>query len=230
MVGFHRAREVDELLRVLAVDGRRVAGTGKPEQRTRVANPLPRIAHDPEAEHRAKLLAGERLLGANFLEQRQQDPDREADTGDFCLRRDPPRIPPDGLDIEPLTDEQEPPEPRGLLGVAKLDPGPLQFPDEASRDPLRAEHMLGEHGYLCGFKPQGDRAAMQVPFIVRYPERIQGGRRVDGLFDVGIDTPVTLIELVGAERLSEAHGISFLDLLDGTARMCVIMSCSRLFG
>ncbi len=59
---------------------------------------------------------------------------------------------------------------------------------------------------------------MQVPFIVRYPERIQGGRRVDVLFDVGIDTPVTLIELVGAERLSEAHGISFLDLLDGSAK------------
>lgn len=78
--------------------------------------------------------------------------------------------------------------------------------------------MLGEHGYPCGYKPQGYRAAMQVPFIVRYPRRIEGGRRIDGLIDVGIDTPVTLLDLVDATPFSEAHGISYLPLLDGSAR------------
>lgn len=76
--------------------------------------------------------------------------------------------------------------------------------------------MLGTHGYPCGFKPQGYRAAMQVPFIVRYPEKIAPGRRVDGLIDVGIDTPVTLLDLAGAAPFGEAHGVSYLGLLDGT--------------
>ncbi len=77
--------------------------------------------------------------------------------------------------------------------------------------------MLGEHGYFCGSKSQGYRAAMHVPLIVRYPSGFEGGRRVDGLVDVGIDTPVTLIDLVGAEQLGEAHGVSYLGLLDGSA-------------
>ena len=77
--------------------------------------------------------------------------------------------------------------------------------------------MLGEHGYPCGYKPQGYRAAMQVPMIVRYPRQVAGGRRIDGLIDVGIDTPVTLLELAGAEPFTEAHGISYRTLLDGTA-------------
>lgn len=76
--------------------------------------------------------------------------------------------------------------------------------------------LLGEHGFYCGYKPQAYRSAMQVPFIVRYPERFNGGQRVDGFIDVGIDTPVTLLEMVGAKPLSDAHGQSYLGLLDGT--------------
>ncbi|MGI9352072.1 MAG: sulfatase family protein [Rhizobiaceae bacterium] len=75
--------------------------------------------------------------------------------------------------------------------------------------------MLGEHGYFCGVKPQGHRAAMQVPFIVRYPDRLQGGKRVDEMIDVGVDTPVTLLDLAGAKPFSEADGQSYLPLLDG---------------
>lgn len=77
--------------------------------------------------------------------------------------------------------------------------------------------VMGEHGYYCGFKPTGYRAAMQVPFIVRYPGRIEAGTRTDALIDVGPDTPVTLLDLVGAEPLQEAHGISYLPLLDRAA-------------
>lgn len=77
--------------------------------------------------------------------------------------------------------------------------------------------MLGEHGFYCGYKPQGYRAAMQVPFLVRYPNGVAPGKRVDGLIDVGIDTPVTLLDLVGAKALPEAHGVSYRSLLDGSA-------------
>ncbi len=75
--------------------------------------------------------------------------------------------------------------------------------------------MLGEHGYFCGFKQQGYRAAMHVPCIVRYPARFNAGLRVEELIDVGVDTPVTLLDLAGARPFSEAHGVSYLPLLGG---------------
>ncbi len=80
-----------------------------------------------------------------------------------------------------------------------------------------ADHgdMLGEHGYYCGYKPQGYRAAMQVPFLARYPARIKGGRRTDAMIDVGVDTPVTLLDLAGADAFTQAHGESYLRILDG---------------
>ena len=78
--------------------------------------------------------------------------------------------------------------------------------------------MLGEHGYFCGSKSQGHRAAMQVPLIVRYPDRFAAGVRSDALVDVGIDTPVTLLELADAEPMREANGASFLPILDGKAK------------
>ena len=75
--------------------------------------------------------------------------------------------------------------------------------------------MLGEHGYYCGYKPQGYRAAMQVPLLVRYPGRVSAGRRTNAMIGVGVDMPVTLIDLVGAEPFNEANGRSFQSVLDG---------------
>ncbi len=77
--------------------------------------------------------------------------------------------------------------------------------------------MLGEHGYYCGYKPQGYRATMQVPLLVRYPGRFTGGQRSLAMIDVGVDTPVTLLDLAGAKPFSEAHGESYLPVLDGGA-------------
>ena len=80
-----------------------------------------------------------------------------------------------------------------------------------------ADHgdMLGEHGYYCGYKPQGYRAASQVPFLMRLPSRIAGGRRTDAMIDVGVDTPVTLLDLAGAAPFTQAQGASYLNVLDG---------------
>jgi arylsulfatase A-like enzyme len=58
---------------------------------------------------------------------------------------------------------------------------------------------------------------MQVPYLVRYPDRVEGGRRIDGLIDVGIDTPVTLLDLAGAQPFNAAHGVSYRELVEGTA-------------
>ena len=77
--------------------------------------------------------------------------------------------------------------------------------------------MLGEHGYFCGSKSQGYRSAMQVPLIIRYPNRFEAGIRADALIDVGIDTPVTLLDLVCADPFGKSDGVSYLPILDATA-------------
>ena len=77
--------------------------------------------------------------------------------------------------------------------------------------------MLGEHGYFCGFKPQGYRATSQVPFIMRLPNRINAGKRTDAMIDVAVDTPVTLLDLAGAKPFTEANGKSYVNVLSGAA-------------
>lgn len=77
--------------------------------------------------------------------------------------------------------------------------------------------MLGQHGYYCGIKKTAYRAAMQVPFIVRYPGRFSAGKSVDSLIDVAIDTMPSLLELAGIPIPNSVHGTSYLSLLDGTA-------------
>ncbi len=76
--------------------------------------------------------------------------------------------------------------------------------------------MLGEHGYYCGYKPQGYRSAMQVPLIVRSPQHPQG-QRSDAFVDVAVDTSVTLLEIAGAEPFSEANGQSYQPALSQQA-------------
>lgn len=75
--------------------------------------------------------------------------------------------------------------------------------------------MAGEHGYLCGTKKNAYRPSMQVPLIVRYPERFAAGRVVDSLVDVSVDTMPTLLELCGIDVPATLHGTSYLSLLDG---------------
>ena len=77
--------------------------------------------------------------------------------------------------------------------------------------------MLGQHGYYCGIKKTAYRAAMQVPFIVRYPGRFPAGKKVDALIDVAVDTMPTLLDLCGIPIPNSVHGTSYLPLLDGTA-------------
>jgi len=76
--------------------------------------------------------------------------------------------------------------------------------------------MLGQHGYYCGYKPTAYKSAMQVPFIVRYPEKFAAGKKVDALIDVSVDTMPTLLELCGVDIPEAVQGTSYLPLLDGT--------------
>ena len=77
--------------------------------------------------------------------------------------------------------------------------------------------MLGQHGSFCGIKNQAYRAAMQVPFIIRYPNRLKGGRRSAAMVDVGVDLMGTLCDMLDIEQPSETHSQSYLAALDGTS-------------
>lgn len=74
--------------------------------------------------------------------------------------------------------------------------------------------MLGQHGSYCGIKCQAYRAAMQVPLIIRYPERFQT-QKTDAMVDVGVDMMPTLLDLCGVDAPTEMHGQSYLPVLDG---------------
>ena len=73
--------------------------------------------------------------------------------------------------------------------------------------------MLGQHGSFCGIKNQAYRAAMQVPFIIRYPNRLEGGRQTGAMVDVGVDLMATLCEMLDIELPPETHSQSYLCLL-----------------
>ena len=75
--------------------------------------------------------------------------------------------------------------------------------------------MMGQHGYYCGFKPTGYRAAMQVPFIVRYPAGFAGGRVTDALVDISVDSMPMILELLGLRIPNAVQGTSYLSVLDG---------------
>lgn len=77
------------------------------------------------------------------------------------------------------------------------------------------DDMPSEHGYYGGYKPQGCCAATQVSPLIRYPGRVATGHGAYATIDVGVDMPVTLIDLVGAEPFNEANGQIFLPVLDG---------------
>lgn len=85
---------------------------------------------------------------------------------------------------------------------------------------LLSDHgdMASEHGYRCGTKKSPYRQAMQVPLIVRYPERFPAGHTVQSLVDVSVDTMPTLLKLCGIDTPDDVQGTSYLSLLDGDAR------------
>jgi len=76
--------------------------------------------------------------------------------------------------------------------------------------------MLGQHGSFCGIKNHAYRAAMQVPLIIRYPERF-APQQTSAMVDVGVDMMPTLLDLCHVEPPEGMHGKSYLSVLDGKA-------------
>ena len=75
--------------------------------------------------------------------------------------------------------------------------------------------MLGQHGSFCGIKNQAYRAAMQVPFIIRYPQRVKAGKKTSAMVDVGVDLMATLCQMLDIDMPPDTHSESYLQVLDG---------------
>lgn len=76
--------------------------------------------------------------------------------------------------------------------------------------------MCGQHGHFCGIKNQIYRAAMQVPLIIRYPERFKP-QKSEAMVDVGPDMMPTILDIIDADIPTDINGQSYLPVLDGKA-------------
>jgi arylsulfatase A-like enzyme len=79
--------------------------------------------------------------------------------------------------------------------------------------------FTGDNGFLLGEHGMTDKRAMheesiRVPFLVRYPEAIDAGTRVDRMV-LNTDLAPSVLGLCGAPPLPKTHGMSFAPLLRG---------------
>ncbi len=70
--------------------------------------------------------------------------------------------------------------------------------------------FLGEHDYID--KRWMYDEAMRMPLLVRYPEKIKAGTKVDAIVN-NVDFPATMIEMAGGDVPEYMQGDSFMDIL-----------------
>ena len=71
---------------------------------------------------------------------------------------------------------------------------------------------FGEHGLID--KRQFYEESVKVPFLVRCPELLDGGKQIQKMVQ-NIDIAPTFLELAGIKKPEHMHGMSFLPLLGG---------------
>ena len=112
-----------------------------------------------------------------------------------------------------------------LSCIAAVDEGVGQVLDEIDRLGIADDTIviytsdqgwyLGEHGWYD--KRWMYEESFRTPFIIRWPERLEGGRTTD-LMAQNIDFAPTVIELAGGEVPARMHGTSFAEWLATGAR------------
>ncbi len=70
--------------------------------------------------------------------------------------------------------------------------------------------FLGEHDYID--KRWMYDEAMRMPLLVRYPEKIKAGTKIDAIVN-NVDFPATMIEMAGGDVPKYMQGDSFMDML-----------------
>ncbi len=73
-------------------------------------------------------------------------------------------------------------------------------------------YFLGEHGFFD--KRMMYEESLRMPFVIRYPKEIKGGRRIDDII-LNIDFPALLADYAGIEKPDYIQGKSFRKNLTG---------------
>lgn len=73
-------------------------------------------------------------------------------------------------------------------------------------------YFLGEHGFFD--KRLIYEESLRMPFVIRYPKELRGGRRIDDII-INIDFAALLADYAGIERPSYLQGESFRENLKG---------------
>ena len=81
--------------------------------------------------------------------------------------------------------------------------------------------FMADNGWFYGEHRKGDKRlayeeSIGVPFAMRYPPKLKGGRRIGGLV-ANIDIGPTLLELAGAKTPKTMQGESFVPVMEGKA-------------
>src|SRR5258708_30529288 len=77
-------------------------------------------------------------------------------------------------------------------------------------------YFYGEFGLSYERRLAYEESA-RIPLLIRYPAMIKPGGSVDGM-TLNIDIAPTLLQIAGAEPLSNVNGRSFVPLLRGDAK------------
>jgi N-acetylglucosamine-6-sulfatase len=72
--------------------------------------------------------------------------------------------------------------------------------------------LLGEHGMTD--KRTMHEPSIRIPLLMRYPQRIRAGSKIDKLV-LNVDFAPTVLELCGATPIEKTHGRSIVPLFDG---------------
>jgi len=73
-------------------------------------------------------------------------------------------------------------------------------------------YFLGEHGFFD--KRMIYEESLRMPFVVRYPKEVKGGRRIDDII-LNIDFPALLADYAGIRKPKFIQGMSFRKNLEG---------------
>ncbi|MCZ6633748.1 MAG: sulfatase-like hydrolase/transferase [bacterium] len=100
----------------------------------------------------------------------------------------------------------------------------MDYLDEKGLSDNTIVYFVSDHGEMAGEHGLGGKrvifeASMRVPLIVRWPDRVAGGRVVDALVDPSVDTMPTLLDLCGIAIPGSVQGTSFVSLLNGEAEV-----------
>lgn len=134
----------------------------------------------------------------------------------------------EGMEVAPTLPRQKwsPPAPwydmlRCMLAVDEGVGRVMDLLEEQGRLDNTVIIFMADNGWFYGEHRRGDKRlayeeSIRVPFAMRYPAKVEAGKRIDGLV-ANIDIGPTILELAGAPIPNTVQGESFVPVMEGKA-------------